>query len=374
LRGRIGILVFVICIGLLSIPLHSDGVPTSTPVDSSPCLANLNVTQSAIPDSCVYPATYTIENDTSFIIRGNYVSDVEVSQQEAVNISFAFLEDYLPPSLTSGLRIGYTGEGYWPGSPNLVLDYWPRWEMTIVGDNLEAWIFVNALTGKVVYFNLAEFDKLYEFLNSSADAHSPINTTEGAESCFSEFFTAENYTLPLDAIYGGVTHHTLTTIPYYSVGFQQRVRGVSVAFSELYCEIDATYGLVNHFVYRWIEIGDVPAERVITPNELDKYVFQQFHSPKEVIIASRVLTLGFVGYNLGEPDFVLRLLYDVRCDTTTCYACRFDAITGDFLSSEMLLCVSLLHSVYFRLFASICIVLIVSRGTEVILERTRTKG
>ncbi|MDF1541246.1 MAG: hypothetical protein P1Q69_20275, partial [Candidatus Thorarchaeota archaeon] len=124
-----------VCLVLLSnTALVIDNSPISAEQDITPglLLSDFNSTISVIPDRCVYPPTYEIENASSFLIRGNYESLINISEESAVNASRSFIEKAFPDELTSGLRTVAPEEGYWPGAPTLIIDWWPRWAMTLV--------------------------------------------------------------------------------------------------------------------------------------------------------------------------------------------------------------------------------------------------
>jgi len=123
----------------------------STPVNQSVFASLVNDT----PDSVVYPQTYQVLDDPYFMIIGDYENEINISMEEAVNASMQFLTRYLPTNLTTGLRVAEAQENhYWPGAPQIIADYLPKWGMTLISESIRASVFVNALSGKVTRVTL----------------------------------------------------------------------------------------------------------------------------------------------------------------------------------------------------------------------------
>ena len=293
---------------------------TSTITDNS----DINVPRSATPDSCVYPATYDIEYNTSFLFRGNYASQINVSKETAVDAATTFLNVYLPEELLTGLRIGGPEDG-WPGPPSFSTDFLPEWRMTLVSDYIRTAVFVNALSGKVVYFTMSRYE--------TADFNfEPINSTEEAENHTIDFLRLQNYTLLPDAVYGGVALYSAQSHPYYMLTFHQVVDEIPVSFGEIYFEIDATYGLINHFVYRWIEISEIPVDRVLPVEEINVIALEAANGTFLSEILSTDLCFNRFWFGPDSPEFEMRLVYEVR----VARGVNPDVYTIDAISGEVL--------------------------------------
>jgi hypothetical protein len=362
-------LVVVVCIILLnnttavvsdSTLLNEDRVPSRF------LISDVNLTRSLFPDRCVYPSQYEIENTSSFQIRGNYEGLVSVSEESAVNASLTFIETSFPDELTSGLRLVAPEEGYWPGAPTLIIDWWPRWAMTIVSDYLEAAVYVNAISGRVVDFSLYVYDK-------SVSSYTPIQNVEEAESKVLDFFERHNYTLLPDAVYDGTNLFSQPRNPYYSVSFHQEINQTVISYSEIYFKIDATYGVIEHFTYKWIEIEMLPMNRIIPISDVPMIVQDEFIDSSEVNILDIKLRLEMIDFSPDSPEFVMRLLYAVEIVSGSAYVYNIDALTGEILSREILFSEPFLvvYSPYFQVMLIIAISLSVSFLSYRLLEKRK---
>lgn len=287
-------------------------------------ISDINVPRSTTPDSCVYPATYDIEYNTSYLFRGNYASQINVSEETAVDAAIAFLSEYLPEELLTGLRIGGPEDG-WPGSPSLSTDFWPTWMMTLVSDYIRTAVFVNALSGKVVQFTMSVY-------NTSVWAFEPIESTEDAENHTIDFLRLQNYTLLPDAVYDGASLFSGVNNPYYTLSFHQVVDEIPVYFGWISIHVDATYGLVNYFNYRWIEIDEIPVDRVLPVEEINDIALEAANGTFLSEILSTDLCFNRIWFGPDSPEFEMRLVYEVR----VARGVNPDVYTVDAISGEVL--------------------------------------
>ncbi len=342
---------FALLIGIVisSTVLIGNYLATSTKSD---VIFDIDVPRSAIPDSCVYPATYDIEYNTSYLIRGNYAPMINVSEETAVDAAFAFLSEYLPEELLTGLRIGGTGEGYLPGNPMLSTDCWPRWMMTVVSDYIEAAVYVNALSGKIVDFALYSYD-------TSVFEYESIESTEEAENYTIDFLQSQNYTLLPDAVYDGAGLNSEPRNPYYILSFHQEINEIPISFGQIYFKIDATYGLIEHFKYRWIEIDEIPLDRVLPIDDINNIVLDAVSDAFWTTIRSTELRLNQIGFDPDSPEFEMRLVYEVMVSG---YIYTVDAISGEILSIAALFGSSFLivYTPGFQVTAMLVIAIVVS--------------
>ncbi|MGY5880814.1 MAG: hypothetical protein RTV31_11220 [Candidatus Thorarchaeota archaeon] len=287
-------------------------------------ISDISVPRSTIPDSCVYPATYDIEYNTSYLFRGNYASQINVSKETAVDVAFTFLSVYLPEELLTGLRIGAE---HWPGSPSLSNDFWPTWMMTLVSDYIRAAVFVNALSGKVVQFYMSGYD------TSDFDFES-IESTEEAENHTIDFLRLQNYTLLPDAVYDGASPPSGVNNPsYYTLSFHQVVDEIPVSFGWISFHVDATYGLVIYFDYRWIEIDEIPVDRVLPVEEINDIVLEADNDLFSLSgILSTDLCFNRKWFGPDSREFEMRLVYEVR----VVRGVNPDVYTVDAISGEIL--------------------------------------
>ena len=353
-------LVIVTCIVISCNVLTENDLVTSTKSDASNrfVTSDINVPRSTIPDSCVYPATYDIEYNSSYLIRGNYAPLINISEETAVDAAFAFLGEYLPEELLTGLRVVGPGEEYFPGSPMLSTDCWPRWMMTLVSDFIEADVYVNALSGKVVKFTMSSYD-------TSVFEYEPIESTEEAENYTIAFLQSQNYTLLPDAVYDGVTLIDEPNNPHYNLHFHQEINGIPISIGYIYFKIDATYGLIEHFTYRWIEIDEIPLDRVLPIDDINNIVLEAVNETSENTILSTELRLNQIGFDPDLPDFEMLLVYEVTvaCGGVNPKLCTIDALSGEILSIEQLIG-SLFLTVYVQYLgvAAMLMVAVVSSG------------
>lgn len=297
----------------------------SIPVNDN-VISDINVPRSAIPDSCVYPATYDIEYNTSYLIRGDYAPLINVSEEMAVDAAFAFLNGYLPEELLTGLRVIDSGEDYWRGLPTLSTDNWPRWMMTLVSNYIEAVVHVNALSGKVVKFRLISYD-------TTVFAFEPIESTEAAENHTINFFRTQNYTLLPNAVYDGASLYSTQVNPYYMLTFHQKIDEISIGFGGIYFEIDATYGLIEHFSYKWIDLDEIPAESILTVEEINTIVVDNASSTFGKKITDFELRLEIINFDPNSSNFVMRLVYHLNLKPI--WGVGGDSYTIDAISGEI---------------------------------------
>ena len=182
--------VVLLCVALLALVILPPYVPvidgilnhyyrlftnTVTPVNQSVFASMVNET----PHPVVYLQSFTVEYNTSYAIYGDYADNITITENEAVDAAFKHLKDYLPESMTEDLRVAEPEDHTYPGVPFVITSYWPRWVMTLIAPSFHADIFVNALSGGVVYANIwANESQLLEFESFSPE--SPL-THEHAE-------------------------------------------------------------------------------------------------------------------------------------------------------------------------------------------------
>ena len=299
---------------------------TTTPVNQSVFASLVNDT----PDSVVCPQTYQVLDDPYFMIVGDYENEINVSMEEAVNASMQFLTRYLPTNLTMGLRVAETQENnYWPGAPQIIADYWPRWAMTLISESMHAAVYVNALSGKVTRVMLSIDSSDLTMIASNAERTSL--TTDQVEEAAKDFLVLHGYTLLPNAIYEGIISLPAVGKNHYRLALHESVDGVSVPFGEIFFEIEASTGIVTRFTYRWIDIGHIPIESILTSEEAKLASLASLDDPNEGAAISADLFLRMLGYEPEVSEFELRLIYDVRVITTASYAYSVDAHTGEIL-------------------------------------------
>ena len=319
----------------------------STPVEQTAFASLLNET----PHPVVYSQSYTVEYNTSYTIYGDYADYITIAENEAVGAAIKHLKDYLPESMTEDLRVAEPEDHAYPGVPFVITSYWPRWAMTLIAPSFHADIFVNALSGGVVYANIwANRSQLLEFESFSPE--SPL-TDESAEEAAKEYMQLLNYTLLPDAMYESPVHKPAFfdgDDDYYTISFHQVVNEVLVQYGQLRLRIETETGLVSKFVYRWIEIDEIPTERVISVETATQAVLENFTDPSEARVTDIVLTLALTKYYASETPFAMKLAYRVRAVRWESYEFIVDACTGEILSKGLLMSVNfdILYSPYLR--------------------------
>ncbi len=333
--------------GMLQHYFYMSFMSTSAPVNQSVFAFLVNET----PHPVVYPQSYTVEDNTSYAIYGDYADNITITENEAVDAAFKHLKDYLPESMTEDLRVAEREDHTFPGVPFVITSYWPRWAMTLIAPSFHADIFVNALSGGVIYANIwANRTQLLEFESFSPE--SPL-THEHAEEAAKEYMQLFNYTLLPDAMYEGPVRkpaYFYGDDDYYTISFHQVVNEVLVPYGLLTLRIETETGLVSEFVYRWIDIDEIPTERVISVETATQAVLEDFTDPSVARVTDIVLTLALTKYYASETPFTMRLAYKIRAVGWNPYLFIVDACTGEILSSEFLMSANfdMLYSPYLR--------------------------
>lgn len=344
----------------------------STPVNQSVFASLVNDT----PDSVVYPQTYQVLDDPYFMIVGDYKNEINVSIEEAVNASMQFLTRYLPTNLTTGLRVAEAQENhYWPGAPQIIADYWPKWGMTLISESMHATVFVNALSGKVttVYLSLDSSD--LTIIASNAEGTSL--TTDQAEEAAKDFLVLHGYTLLPNAVYEGIITLPSVGHNYYWLALHESVNGVSIPFGSIIFEIEASTGIVTHFEYRWIDIDHIPIESILTSEEAKLASLANLDDPNEGAAISADLFLGMLGYDPDVSEFELRLIYDVTVITTASYRYLVDAHTGEILMTSVYFSsgFDIIYSPYARIGLVFGVAILVSAvGSRMVGRRLRARS
>jgi hypothetical protein len=343
---------------------------TVTPVNQSVFASLVNET----PHPVVYPQSYTVEYNTSYAIYGDYGDNITITESEAVDAAFKHLKDYLPESMTEDFRVVELEDHTFPGVPFVITSYWPRWAMTLIAPSFHADIFVNALSGGVVYTNIwANESQLLEFESFSPE--SPL-THEHAEEAAKEYLQLLNYTLPPNAMYEGPVRkpaYFYGDDDYYTISFHQVVNGVLVQYGHLRLRIETETGLVSEFVYRWIDINEIPTERVISVETATQAVLDNFTDPSEALVTDIVLTLALTESYASKTPFAMRLAYRIRAVRWEAYLFIVDACTGEILSRDFLMSVSLLDSPYRRVGMVLAVAFFLSLQSYEIAMRRVTK-
>ncbi len=320
---------------------------TVTPVNQSVFASLVNET----PHPVVYPQSYTVEDNTSYAIYGDYADNIAITENEAVGAAMKHLKDYLPESMTEDLRVAEPEDHTYPGVPFVITSYWPRWAMTLMSPSFHADIYVNALSGSVVQAYLyANISQLLEFEPFSPE--SPL-THEHAEEAAKEYMQLLNFTLLPNAMYEGPVRkpaYFYGDDDYYTISFHQVVNEVLVQYGLLTLRIETETGLVSKFVYRWIDISEIPTERVISVETATQAVLENFTDPSEARVTDIVLTLALTKYYASKTPFAMKLAYHVRAVRWESYRFLVDACTGEILSKEFLMSVNfdILYSPYLR--------------------------
>lgn len=303
------------------------------------------------PHPVVYPQSYTVEYNTSYTIYGDYADNITITENNAVGAAMKHLKDYLPESMTEDLRVAEPEDHTFPGVPFVITSYWPRWAMTLISPSFYADIYVNALSCSVVQAYISvNISQLLEFESFSPE--SPL-TDERAEKAAKEYLQLLNYTLLPNAMYEGIVHKPAYfdgDSNYYSLSFHQVVNGVFVQYGYLNMEIDRETGLVSKFVYRWIDINEIPTERVISVETATQAVLETFTDPSEAQVTDIVLTLALTEYYAFETPFSMKLAYRVKAVRWESYRFIVDACTGEILSRDFLISADfdMLYSPYLR--------------------------
>lgn len=354
--------VVLLCAGLLALVVLPPYVPvadgilnhyyrlftnTVTPVNQSVFASLVNET----PHPVVYPQSYTVEYNTSYAIYGDYADNITTTENEAIDAALKHLKDYLPESMTEDLRVAEPEDHTYPGVPFVITSYWPRWAMTLIAPSFHASIYVNALSGSVVHAIIrANVSQLLEFESFSPE--SPL-THEHAEEAAKEYMQLLNYTLLPNAMYEGPVRkpaYFYGDDDYYTISFHQVVNGVLVQYGHLRLRIETETGLVSKFVYRWIDINEIPTERVISVESASQAVLENFTDPSVARVTDAVLTLALTRYYASKTPFTMRLAYKIRAVRWEAYVFIVDACTGEILGRGMLMSVNfdILYSPYLR--------------------------
>lgn len=333
--------------GILQHFLYMPFMNTSTPVNQSVFASLVNET----PHPVVYPQSYTVEYNTSYAIYGDYADSITITESKAVDAAFKHLKNYLPESMTEDLRVAEPEDHRFPGVPFVITNSWPRWAMTLIAPSFHASIYVNALSGSVVQAYIrANISQLLEFEPFSPE--SPL-THEHAEEAAREYLQLLNYTLLPNAMYEGPVRkpaYFYGDSNYYTLSFRQVVSGVFVQYGHLNMEIDGETGFVSEFAYRWIDINEIPTERVISVETASQAVLENFTDPSVARVTDIVLTLALTESYAFETPFTMRLAYRIRAVRWEAYKFLVDACTGEILSKEFLMSVNfdILYSPYLR--------------------------
>jgi hypothetical protein len=343
---------------------------TVTPVNQSVFASLVDET----PHPAVYPQSYTVEYNTSYAIHGDYADNITITESEAVDAAFKHLKDYMPESMTEDLRVAELEDHTFPGVPFVITSYWPRWAMTLMAPSFHADIFVNALSGDVVYANIwANKSQLLEFESFSPE--SPL-THEHAEEAAKEYMQLLNYSLLPNAMYEGPVRkpaYFYGDDDHYTISFHQVVNGVPVQYGYLTLRIETETGLVSEFVYRWIDINDIPTERVISVETATQAVLEDFTDPSEALVMDLVLALALTESYASKTPFTMRLAYKMKVVSLNTYEYIVDACTGEILGRGMLMCVNTLYSPYHRVAMVLAVALIFSLQSYEFAKRRVTK-
>jgi hypothetical protein len=343
----------------------------STPVNESVFASLVSDT----PDSVVYPQTYQVLDDPYFMIVGDYENEINVSMEEAVNASMQFLTRYLPTNLTTGLRVAEAQENnYWPGAPQIITDYWPKWGMTLISESIRASVYVNALSGKVTRATLNLDSSDLTMIASHAEG--TRLTADQAEEAAKDFLVLHGYTLLPNAMYEGIIFLPAVGNNYYTLVLHESVDGVPVLFGSIIFKIEASTGIVTHFEYRWIDIERIPIESILTSEEAKLASLANLDDPNEGAAISAGLFLGMLGYDPDVSEFELRLIYDVRVITTASYAYSVDAHTGEILRISAVFDsgFAMIYSPYARIGLVFGVAILVSAvGFKIVSRKLRAK-
>jgi len=324
------------------------------------------------PHPVGYPQSYTEEYNTSYAIYGDYADNITITENEAVDAAIKHLKDYLPEPMTEDLRVAESEDHAYPGVPFVITNSWPRWAMTLLSDSFHANIYVNALSGSVVQAYIrANISQFLEFESFSPE--SPL-TAERVEEAAKEYLQLLNYTLLPNAMYEGLVHKPAYfdgDSNYYTLSFRQVVNGVFVQYGYLNMEIDGETGLVSTFAYRWIDINEIPTERVISVETATQAVLESFTDPSEAQVTDVVLTLALTKSYAFETPFTMRLAYRIRAVRWEAYRFIVDACTGEILSRDFLMSANfdMLYSPYLR----VELVLAVAFGLSLLSYRIATR-
>ncbi|MDF1539293.1 MAG: hypothetical protein P1Q69_10370, partial [Candidatus Thorarchaeota archaeon] len=209
--------------------------------------------------------------------------------------------------------------------------------------------------------------------NKSVAAYTPIQDIEDAESLVVDFFELHNYTLLPDAIYDGINFYDYPTNPMYTAHFHQEINQTLITFSETHFSIDATYGIIEHFTYKWIVVENLPMNRIIAVDEIPRIVLDSFNDSTMANVLDIELRLELIDFNPDAPDFVMRLVYRAKVVRWNAYFYYIDAISGEILNKEALWSNALLivYSPYFQIAIMLAIALTASLFSYYFLRKRK---
>lgn len=220
--------------------------PQGTPIEDTPFT---NLTSNTLDPALLPHGQISLSTTGSVYMNANPYVPVIVNQSTSVNEALVFVSTI--PYLSGLEWQHYNDSAYFFGS---------TWNLDFGNENTKLSIIVNAVSGRVIHFRLAQDNTGLADNFSSSDKM----TMEQVEILALDFLRSNNYSLTSHTRYIGIVEETILGYDAYTLQFCNVVNESLVWFNELCISIHASSGALLSFTYYWHNVDSLPIDRIIT--------------------------------------------------------------------------------------------------------------
>ncbi len=268
----------------------------------------------------------------SYFIDSNLWNLPLISSSQARDAAYEFLETNFNENQLESISVQWQ---------DLVGDQ-PTWVISIEGSCIVTLVFVNAISGEVIGWNLSSLS--LDAPESYYENESQISTTV-AEECVIDFLTLNNYSIPDNARYLGVNEYPSDLNNYYAifrhyegqfpVGIYPSDPSINPDYSNegIILRIDKKTGYVTQFGYHWLNIVSPPPLGIISEEEAKRIIEGSYESENISIIDAQILIATVPRQVSSDESPQTHLVWHVAInrDTRLVYV-YIDAYTGNVLA------------------------------------------
>lgn len=265
----------------------------------------------------------------SYFIDSNLWNFPLITSSQARSAAYEFLETNFNEDQLESISVQWQ---------DLVGDQ-PTWVISIEGSHMETLIFVNAISGEVIGWNLSSLT-----LGAPESYHeneSQISSSI-AEECVFDFLALNNYSIPDNARYLGVNEYPSDLNNYYvifrhyegqfPVGIYPRDSSINPdhSYEGIILRIDKRTGAITQFGYHWLNIAPPPLSGIISEGEAKRVVEISNESENISIIDAQILITSIPSLvsSDGSPHIHLIWRVAINRDMKLVYV-HIDAYTGN---------------------------------------------
>ncbi|MFW9919863.1 MAG: PepSY domain-containing protein [Candidatus Thorarchaeota archaeon] len=273
-------------------------------------------------------------NNESYFIDSNLWNMPLISSSQAREAAYEFLQSIFNENQLESVSVQWQ---------HLVGDN-PTWVIAIEGYYIVTLLFVSAITGELIGWNLSSLslDPPESYYENGSYISASV-----AEECVFDFLALHNYSIPDGARYLGVNEYPSDLNNYYAifrhyegqfpVGLYPHDSSINPDYSSegIILRIDKRTGFITQFGYRWTKIDPPPPIGILPEWEAGR-IAGAFYEPENIsLIDAQILIAPVLGLESSDGSPQIHLIWHlaINRDSRLVYV-YIDAYTGEVLDEQ----------------------------------------